>query len=157
MRALLLALLTTGCTEFAWPGGDLALRPETTDRLAPIAGRWRSEVATAAARWNLAAESAGCADRFRLDDGPDAHPVRLYLRDEWPFDPDHLGETAGGPGGVIDVVDRWGTRSGDNLPTLLHELGHALGLEHGPGVMAENVPTLTEPTADDVAALTAGC
>lgn len=157
MRVLALALLATGCTEFRWPGDDIALRPETTERLAPIAPRWRAEVETAAARWNLAAEQAGCAVRFRIDDGPDVHPVRLYLPREWPFDTDHVGETLGGPDGVIDVVDRWGTREGDNIPTLLHELGHALGLEHGPGVMAADVPALTEPTADDIAALAAGC
>jgi hypothetical protein len=148
-----------GCEDFRWPGNDLALRPEVSAEKSHALDRWTWDITVAAERWNLAAERAGCAVRFRVVEAG-GYAVRLYAKSEWPFDPETRGSTLGGSHGVIDVRDRWDPRTTGNMPTLLHELGHALGLEHidDPASVMRKKTNLLTPGDPDVAALArAGC
>lgn len=171
---LILSTLPSGCIHYM--GLDdlpkAALRPVITGPFianagVDNAGYWRAEVQAAADAWNLALEERGCAPAFRVTTNPAdlAYEVVLWASDEWPHDDEHVGRMQSGEVGTgfIHVRNR---RPRSNLPILVHEMGHALGLSFGgndddhrhapPGadsVMTFKVSDLVAPTARDIAAL----
>lgn len=169
---IILSILSSGCVHYMGLDDlpEAALRPVITGPFVANtgldnAGYWRSEVQAAADAWNLALEERGCVPALRVIMDPDAlaYDVVLWTRDEWPHGDDHVGLMNSGEVGTgyIHVRSRL-PRS--NLPILLHEMGHALGLsfdgdEHAPAgsdsVMTYKVGDLVAPTAMDIAAL--GC
>jgi hypothetical protein len=104
---------------------DANVRPETNDP-AELVG-WYIEVVTAIDMWQ-AVLPPGCPRLFRVvgQNEPDAKPIRWVPREEWEWDPGWAGVTCYDPA-FIAVKDR---SPNTHRPVLLHELGHALGLEH---------------------------
>lgn len=160
---LILATLPSGCIHYTGLDDlpEAALRPVITGPFVDNtgvdnAGYWLSEVQAAADAWNAALETRGCAPMFHVTDDPSvpAYAVVLWTTDEWTHGDDHVGLMQSGEvgAGFIHVRSRL-PRS--NLPILLHEMGHALGLQHASAdsVMTYKVGDLVAPTARDIAAL----
>jgi hypothetical protein len=164
MRACLVWLLCSACTDslglFDLPTAPL--RPELT---APFADNvradnatyWTAEVHAAADAWNTALLAEGCDPMFRVSADPDepAYAVTLYAYDRWPENPALVGLLHSGDlaEGAILIRNRTPTHS--NLPTLIHELGHALGLPHDDSAgsaMTAKVGDLEAPAARDARA-----
>ena len=140
----ILILLSTGCLYVGWDDVPNAkVRPEVHAAYLDNAtfdneAYWWGEVANAVAIWNQAALDAGCEAPFLMSvdhaSDPDTHPIRLLPRADWP----HAGDVVGmyvdeysddANIGYIEIRERRPVEA-THLPTLLHELGHAIGLTH---------------------------
>lgn len=173
---LLIATLPSGCVNHYMGLDDLpdaALRPEIGSSVNNTGientALWRGEVQAAANVWNTALALCGRMPVFHVTDDPSvpAYPVVLWPHEEWTHEDKLVGLMVSGEVGTgfIHVRNR---EPRSNLPILIHEMGHALGLSfedneddfrHAlPGsdsVMTANVGNLMAPTARDIAAL--GC
>lgn len=161
MRTFLILIAVAACSPtglFDLP--EAALRPITTERFegSVAAEQWPDQVHVAVESWNNALVEAGCDPVFRIigvDDEEQAYPVTLRHPDEWTHGEKVAGRMASGHLGEGWIDVRANAPMSWNLPVLIHELGHALGLEHDEGDSALNamVSNHTAPTAHDVAKL----
>lgn len=164
-RLLLLGVLLTGC-GLQWddvPGA--VLNPSVRPTSGMSLDDWNASVTRAATEWNDAMTELGCAAPFALSFVTSgAHPVRLVPEAEWIWDDGWDGTTTpdggGGPPGAIEVK----ASTSDKHAVLLHELGHALGLDHLPredyGPSALNVSgsaARLQPIDRESAAAILGC
>jgi hypothetical protein len=148
LAALPLLAAMGACTEA--PGTPLAAYPVGPPE-------WGAVVDRATDTWNEAADSLGCDRPFRPDGAP--YPVTLVPDDLWTGPANRCG-VARADGAEVRVS--CGVPRGDLEPNgALHELGHAVGLDHAPpgvpAVMAPYVSDLWTPTAWDVQALKTLC
>lgn len=133
---------------------DAPMRPVLADAEASATTppEWEAQMTQAVRAWNEGLESAGCAPSLRVAElGETAYPVVLWTRDAWPHGADLIGLSHSGElqEGYVHVRDR-GDRD-KNVATLVHELGHALGLpdREGDTVMTAVVSMRVAPTSDD--------
>lgn len=174
-----LALPLGACDGFPWPdlpagAGDepVALMPFRGSRPlgvpADAGSTWYAEVTYAADEWARVLGDVGCPRPFVVHtDG--GYPVSLILQAEWPHADDARGMT--GPEniyqpGFIDIEEYPDEDTRGRHRVLLHEMGHALGLDHHPrakdggydGVMTPSCDA-DVPAAEEVreAAETMGC
>jgi hypothetical protein len=161
VRAVALPSLLSGCIHYmGWTGEPTAkVRPEISalhaaNPLVDNTGYWSAQVATAIGAWNAALTDLGCQAPFglALDDDLDGYPIRLIPSSQWEHGTDRIGLIQSGApdAGFIDIRERRPTK--DNLPTLVHELGHAAGLYHDDdptSVMTVAVGELTAPSERD--------
>lgn len=93
---------------------------------------WDAQVKLAADRWNEALLAQGCHAMITVTTDPTvrAYPVYLIAWDSWSWESDKIGMTRSGSvdDGFIDIRAR--SPFEKNLPVLMHEFGHALGLQH---------------------------
>jgi hypothetical protein len=170
-----LTLLLTGCASgFPW-GGIPAERGEAPLPIRPVVGdavsvgdpdaAWTAMAARVAGDWAEALAPYGCPPPFIVSESA-GHLVWLVPEAEWHQDDGYLGMTYPDDGwgdGWSEV--RWMGDFGRHR-ILLHELGHALGLDHHPdahtggadGIMTP-APTADLPTAEEAASAAAiiGC
>lgn len=117
---------------------------------------WSLEVQDAADTW---AELVGpdCPPPFRYVPGPDdagmpAHPIRLIAERDWTHGPSVFGQESDAPGGYVDI--RSMPYAGRRM-ILMHELGHAIGLDHRPDVQADALmrvnPSVSIPNPSEIA------
>lgn len=92
-------------------------RPELHDA-------WTKAVANEAEAWNSALERLGCAPPFAVGDA--GHPVRLIPDSDW-GDADTDGET---DGYEVRIREHRGAIPPIRALIVVHELGHAIGLDH---------------------------
>jgi len=147
--------LLVGCTSSIGLEGmpDVPFRPIATGGFDP--GWWRTDVEFALTQWNNALAPFGCGTLRLAADGEDGYAITLYPADDtWPWADSFTGMTVNGglPAARIDIRDRI-YRGLNDTPVTVHELGHALGLEHDdvtPGsVMTTKVGVLLMPNATD--------
>jgi hypothetical protein len=163
-RILVLAVLLSGCSRTGlYDLPDAPVRPVITQPFidnanADVQGMWEEQVFLAAEAWNDALVEAGCEPMFRLaNDGEVAYAVTLWTREEWPHDESKIGIIVSGDitDGRIDIQTR--APFNRTVFTLVHEFGHALGLEHveddADSVMTVKVSERSAPTRQDVAAV----
>lgn len=143
---ILFSLLLTGCfSEWLLPAD---LKPEGPDG-------WADEVAQAADAWNTAL-GAPCDGVFSIGD---TYPIKLVPAADWPWG-ESIGITDTGGldwrhGSIHDAEIEVRDDSPSYQRVLLHELGHALGLEHSAsGIM--NANTLDNEIDDDAIKLARG-
>ena len=116
---------------------------------------WNDAVAAAGDRWRVELAAVGCESRIELAD--DGHEVRGWTEAAWPFPTNWIGSTTFGANESIDVV---GDQPADRREqVLMHEIGHALGLQHIEGRPSLMNPRAGELTDEDVemAAAALGC
>lgn len=100
---------------------------------------WVDAVEAAVQEWDKAMTSVGCPAPFEVAD--DGHAVELIPRERWPHGEGTMGITFDNynspvsdpaSGEWIDVVDYFPDEEPIDwaVPILLHELGHAMGLQH---------------------------
>ena len=176
-----LALAGSGCDVFTdgfpWPGlpsgpGDepvhlMPLRGARPDGVPDTNGSWTLEVDRAVQDWARALAPYGCPPPFAVD-REDGYPVSLIPEADWPWG--HYAGMTGGDNawtaGFTDVREYPDEDTVGRHRVLLHEMGHALGLDHHPsarhggydGVMTPT-PNTDLPVAEEVrqAAEMMGC
>lgn len=112
------------------------------------AGAWRAAVAAAVDRWSIELANVQCPiTPFVIGDA--GHEVRGWKIERWPFETHWLGATHVGADESIDVVADLEAVHLHN--TLLHELGHAMGLGHRTDQPSLMNPDGGELVPDDVA------
>jgi hypothetical protein len=141
MRIILVAvlLLVAGCFSWSWddvPGAEI--RPVSEEPTISYE-EWSAAVLGAVTEWDDALEAVGCPAPFSrgmVTSG--AHPVYLVAYADWTEDDGLDGITYGDgtslPPGGIHVRNDEGKREKQWRSTLLHEMGHAIGLDHAPAV-----------------------
>jgi len=143
MRRLLYILCflpAVGCTKIGWedvPGANVyASAPYSTAEQSEV---WNSEVSNRVSEWNVNLEEIGCIVPFVFTP-QQGHAIVLVPESKWEHGKNFGGMTfrdAFGDGGHIDIR---GDDPDRHDGALMHELGHAMGLDHadpanGPSVM----------------------
>jgi hypothetical protein len=161
-------LTLAGCQQTGWdhvPGA--VVRPESRSPAVSDAA-WRQEVMDAIDEWADLLAPLGCERPFLMSDDPVGdHPVRLIANDDWPrpgIDGVTFADEPTQPAGMIELRtgpevngERW------RKDVLLHELGHALNLDHSDPINGESIMTPRFTTGgitdDDItaAACAMGC
>ncbi len=157
LAGLALSLLASCSTGWGDVPGARICAEVPSDPAGAALAWWGPEVQAAADRW---AEllGAGCPPPFvyaagAVDGGMPAHPIRLIAERDWTWGPGVWGNEQDGAGGAVDVrssLDRPGRHM-----VLMHELGHALGLDHRPtseqDALMRPYPTVDTPNASEIA------
>ncbi len=109
---------------------------------------WHSEVSQASNSWRDMMKD-GCYPFHIARDGECGNHITLIPQDDW----DH-GDDVGGIeytfGGYIEIV---GDSPYYRQPILMHEIGHAMGLEHDSNPLSIMYPTIlgdTQPSPNDI-------
>lgn len=133
--ALLIALALAGCVESTWD--DVPSAPVHAEGGGEA---WAGEVSRFVGAWSVTMEQAGCPRPFELAD--DGHPIVLVEVSDWDHGDNIAGMTFGedvfGAVGHVEVKGDFATGHG---AVLLHELGHAMGLEH----VDQGLPSIMVP------------
>jgi hypothetical protein len=139
-------VLASGCTS-TWSGwDDVPTSPVfATSDIRDLAAPWAAQVAKDINTWNTALGDVGCPAPFKLGDA--GRPVELVPIDEWGLDSTVRGQTDDDRIRVRPALLAINGVFLDHPALLLHELGHAIGLNHSDSVFGPSVMTL-EPTAD---------
>lgn len=146
----MLAVLSTGCVD-EWFFPNAVLTPVANDELET---QWREVVDRAALQWNIRLQSLGCEAPFVVGDG--GNEVILVPRARWSHGDSVVGLQ------TDDTLEIRGDSPTTVSSVLMHEMGHAMGLDHvdrseRPSVMnAIAAPSIYD---EDVAqaALAMGC
>lgn len=155
MRVAILLVVLVGCGVDAWPTGAKA-RPVLLGVSPERLPEWRIAVEQALSTWNWRMNGndlnhVECAVPIEIaaDDDPDACPVGLTAPDQWIHDSSLDGVEA-------DCwIDIRGTEPDGHVSLLIHEFGHAMGLDHSDdpqSIMHEQVKARAIPTDEDVRA-----
>lgn len=132
MRVFLLLALV-GCVDEgptnAHQWHDIPLVTLTPTVFGVDAAAWEYAVADAAEDWEQILRNVDCEVTFAVATG--GHEVCGWAVKEWPFPTHWMGVTGYGAHESIDVIAELDTPRLHQ--TLMHELGHAMGLEHVEG------------------------
>lgn len=119
MRKLLITLALAGCEPSAW-GPGTKLDPRSPASIDPEQV-WAGKVDEAVETWSTALGDCPFPLTVVVGEG---HPVELVPPSEWEWGDEHVGMWNG------DKIQVRGTTPEWKQTTLLHEMGHAIGLDH---------------------------
>lgn len=157
------ALLLLICSCTGWTGWDDVPTAKVTAKseLPMFTAAWETRVAKDVELWNSSLTSIGCPAPFELADN--GHSVVLVQAGTWDFESSIAGMTS--ENGIKVQVALFVVNN-EVLPhpvILLHELGHAIGLNHSDSIFGPSAMT-PEPTSDsllprdiEAAACSMGC
>lgn len=147
MRHALCILIATvtlaGCDGAAWhdvaDGETAVITPSAPGFSESDAKWWSVIVESAVVTWNERLESAGCRVPFTV--GAGGHAVTLRHSETWTADTCATTYDGRDLGGYVEHIE---VQSGEcaSVPTVIHELGHAMGVEHPDDDM---MPVLMNP------------
>ena len=149
MRGLIVVVAAcAGCAD-TWTGWeDVPTATLTPQAAAPLEAEWSAFVVDQAAVWSTALAASGCMSPFTIGDG--GHIIALVPAADWSYGDDVAGMTT-------DRIEVREAKTGGvrRSAMLLHELGHALGLDHADPSFGASVMIAkpgSELAARDVAA-----
>ncbi len=160
-----LLLMLGACTQQQQHYRYPAFEDMPTSLLTPVSSgaafstQWEAQVAEGSDEWNASVGPLGCPTLFRV--GPHGHPVNLVPRAYFPY-PAEGGETPHDGGFISVMMTSVGGPNAESKIILLHELGHAIGLDHadpayGPSIMTSYPASDIQPRDVDAAACAITC
>lgn len=146
-KAIIFAVLFLANACTGWDGWDDVPTAKVTAKseLPSAETKWREIVAQDVAAWNNALTAIGCQAPFEMSSS--GHPVILVPFGTWGFGSSVAGMT---DEDRIRVQASFIIVNDAVIPhpvLLLHELGHALGLNHSDAIFGPSAMT-PEPTSD---------